>query len=78
MVDLNELDVEHFNIREVLHCIMHTISFHRDLGLVRPKDVVSELFEIWNPNVGFTEIWCFATLVVLPLVPCLEKWKHSL
>lgn len=26
--------------------ILHTIAFHRALGLVRPKDVDSELFDI--------------------------------
>lgn len=43
---LKELDVEHFEIREVLGCILHTILFHRALGLVRPKDVDLQLFEI--------------------------------
>lgn len=46
MVNLNELDVEHFKIPEVLRCILHIIAFPRALGLVRPKDVVSKLFEI--------------------------------
>ncbi|XP_010263772.1 PREDICTED: autophagy-related protein 101-like [Nelumbo nucifera] len=44
---LKELEVEeHSEIREVLRCILHTIVFHRALGLVRPKDKDSELFEI--------------------------------
>ncbi|KAL6572904.1 hypothetical protein OROHE_002380 [Orobanche hederae] len=43
---LKELDVEHFEIREVLRCILHTVLFHRALGLVRPKDIDLELFEI--------------------------------
>ncbi|CAO2830810.1 unnamed protein product [Amaranthus hypochondriacus] len=43
---LKELDVEQFEIGEVLRCILHTIMFHRALGLVRPKDVDLELFDI--------------------------------
>ncbi|CAK7339423.1 unnamed protein product [Dovyalis caffra] len=43
---LKELEVEHFEIREVLRCILHTIVFHRALGLVRPKDIDLELFDI--------------------------------
>ncbi|CAH9060779.1 unnamed protein product [Cuscuta epithymum] len=43
---LKDLDVEHFEIREVLQCILHTIFFHRALGLVRPKDIDLELFDI--------------------------------
>ncbi|KAK6922995.1 Autophagy-related protein 101 [Dillenia turbinata] len=49
---LKELDVEHFEIREVLRCILHTISFHRALGLVRPKDIDLELFEITYVQCG--------------------------
>ncbi|CAL9114899.1 autophagy-related protein 101-like isoform X1 [Musa acuminata AAA Group] len=43
---LKELVVEPPEIREVLRCILHTILFHRALGLVRPKDVECELFDI--------------------------------
>ncbi|XP_065632079.1 uncharacterized protein LOC112033099 [Quercus suber] len=43
---LKDLEVEHFEIREVLRCILHTIVFHRALGLVRPKDVDLELFDV--------------------------------
>ncbi|KAJ7554532.1 hypothetical protein O6H91_06G144700 [Diphasiastrum complanatum] len=32
-------------VREVLRCILHTIMFNRALGLVRPRDIDSELFE---------------------------------
>lgn len=42
---LKELEVEHYQTREVLRCILHTILFNRALGLVRPRDVDSELFE---------------------------------
>ncbi|KAI3794077.1 hypothetical protein L1987_36702 [Smallanthus sonchifolius] len=49
---LKELDVEHFEIREVLRCILHTIFFHRALGLVRPKDIDFELLEITYVQCG--------------------------
>ncbi|KAF5738196.1 autophagy-related protein [Tripterygium wilfordii] len=53
---LKELDVEHFEIREVLSCILHTIVFHRALGLIRPKDIDLELFEITYVQCGDVEI----------------------
>ncbi|GKU94667.1 hypothetical protein SLEP1_g8127 [Rubroshorea leprosula] len=53
---LKELEVEHFQIHEVLSCILHTIVFHRALGLVRPKDVDLELFEITYVQCGDAEI----------------------
>lgn len=43
---LRELEVEPHQIREVLRSILHTVAFHRALGLVRPKDVDLEIFEI--------------------------------
>ncbi|KAL6337914.1 hypothetical protein AAG906_002380 [Vitis piasezkii] len=48
--DLKEL------IREVLRCILHTIVFHRALGLVRPKDIDLELFEITYVQCGDAEV----------------------
>ncbi|KAJ4966586.1 hypothetical protein NE237_018435 [Protea cynaroides] len=53
---LKELDVEHFEIREVLRCILHTIVFHRALGLIRPKDIDSELFDITYVQCGDAEV----------------------
>uniref|UniRef100_A0A7N0UKT8 Autophagy-related protein 101 n=1 Tax=Kalanchoe fedtschenkoi TaxID=63787 RepID=A0A7N0UKT8_KALFE len=53
---LKELEVEHFEIREVLQCILHTIVFHRALGLVRPKDVDMELLEITYVQCGDVEL----------------------
>ncbi|KAB2617931.1 hypothetical protein D8674_013800 [Pyrus ussuriensis x Pyrus communis] len=53
---LKELEVEHFEIREVLRCILHTIVFHRALGLVRPKDIDLELFEITYVQCGDVEL----------------------
>eukprot|EP00252_Welwitschia_mirabilis_P012443 TRINITY_DN27508_c0_g1_i2.p1 TRINITY_DN27508_c0_g1~~TRINITY_DN27508_c0_g1_i2.p1 ORF type:complete len:216 (-),score=42.98 TRINITY_DN27508_c0_g1_i2:30-677(-) len=53
---LNELEVESFQIREVLRCILHTIAFHRALGVVRPKDVDSGLFDITYVQCGDVEL----------------------
>ncbi|CBI18564.3 unnamed protein product, partial [Vitis vinifera] len=54
--DLKELELENFQIREVLRCILHTIVFHRALGLVRPKDIDLELFEITYVQCGDAEV----------------------
>ncbi|XP_078430551.1 meiotically up-regulated protein [Wolffia australiana] len=53
---LKELELEIFQVREVLRCILHTILFHRALGLVRPKDVDSEHFEITYVQCGDAEL----------------------
>ncbi|KAJ6801428.1 autophagy-related protein 101 isoform X2 [Iris pallida] len=53
---LKELVLEQLEIREVLRCILHTIVFHRALGLVRPKDIDCELFEITYVQCGDTEL----------------------
>ncbi|XP_022132990.1 autophagy-related protein 101 [Momordica charantia] len=53
---LKELEVEQFEIREVLRCILHTIVFHRALGLVRPKDIDLELFDITYVQCGDVEL----------------------
>ncbi|KAK9670429.1 hypothetical protein RND81_13G201500 [Saponaria officinalis] len=53
---LKELEVEHFEIREVLRCILHTVMFHRALGLVRPKDIDLELFDITYVQCGDVEL----------------------
>ncbi|KAG5624015.1 hypothetical protein H5410_009233 [Solanum commersonii] len=46
VVKLKELDVEQFEIQDVLQCILHTIMFHRASGLIYPKNVDLELFEL--------------------------------
>ncbi|CAN4079611.1 unnamed protein product [Withania somnifera] len=53
---LKELGVELFEIQEVLLCIFHTIVFHRALGLVRPKDIDLELFDITYVQCGDVEV----------------------
>ncbi|CAN1343583.1 Autophagy-related protein 101 [Linum perenne] len=53
---LKELEVEHFEIREVLRCILHTVVFHRALGLVRPKVIDLELFDITYVQCGDVEL----------------------
>lgn len=44
--ELQVLVLEHYQIREVLRCLLHTILFNRALGPVRPRDVDSEVFNI--------------------------------
>ncbi|XP_074588348.1 autophagy-related protein 101 [Curcuma longa] len=53
---LKELVGEPLEIREVLRCLLHTIVFHRALGLVRPKDVECELFELTYVQCGDHEL----------------------
>ncbi|XP_031482257.1 autophagy-related protein 101-like [Nymphaea colorata] len=53
---LKELEVEAVEIPEVLRCILHTILFHRALGLVRPNDVDSELFDITYVQCGDADL----------------------
>ncbi|XP_074295408.1 autophagy-related protein 101-like isoform X1 [Silene latifolia] len=53
---LKELQVDDFEIKEVLRCILHTIMFHRALGLVRPKDIDLELFDITYVQCGDVEL----------------------
>ncbi|GBG76793.1 hypothetical protein CBR_g23008 [Chara braunii] len=50
--DLKELEVEYYQVREVLRCILHTIMFNRALGLIRPKEVESMLFDITYVQTG--------------------------
>eukprot|EP00899_Mesostigma_viride_P017893 jgi/Mesvir1/26104/Mv06823-RA.1 len=49
---LPELEVELHQIKEVLRAILHTIMFNRALGLVRPRDTDSELFNITYVQCG--------------------------
>mmetsp|Transcript_39037 Transcript_39037/g.74798 ORF Transcript_39037/g.74798 Transcript_39037/m.74798 type:complete len:208 (-) Transcript_39037:474-1097(-) len=44
--ELPPLAVEHYQVREVMRCLLHTVLFNRALGAVRPRDVESELFEL--------------------------------
>lgn len=53
---LRELKVELSEVQEVLRCILHTIMFHRALGLVRPKDIHCELLEITYVQCGDAEL----------------------
>ncbi|KAJ3698651.1 hypothetical protein LUZ61_002356 [Rhynchospora tenuis] len=53
---LKELELDPAEIRDVLRCVLHTIFFHRALGLVRPKDVDCELFEITYVQCGDAEL----------------------
>ncbi|GAB2278071.1 hypothetical protein Dimus_012768 [Dionaea muscipula] len=74
---LRELEVEHFEIREVLRCILHTIMFHRALGLVRPRDVDLELFDITYVQCGDTEIEKKIDEKIDQFISWVEKHPHK-
>ncbi|QDZ22741.1 DUF1649 domain-containing protein [Chloropicon primus] len=47
VVDLPSIEVEHpHQVQDVLRCVLHTVLFNRALGLVRPREVDLELFNI--------------------------------
>jgi len=46
LFELPPLEVESYQVTEVIRCILHTILFNRALGGVRPREVDSELFDI--------------------------------
>jgi len=37
--NLEELEVEHVYLKDILRCLLHTIIFHRAFGVITPKDV---------------------------------------
>lgn len=43
---LSPLRCEPFQVKEVMRAVLHTILFSRTLGVVRPRDVDSELFDL--------------------------------
>jgi hypothetical protein len=49
---LPELTVESYQLREVLRCVLHTVLFQRALGLVRPREVASDLFDVSYATCG--------------------------
>jgi len=56
LLELPLLKVEAHQVREVLRCLLHTILFHRALGLVRPRDVDMELFDVTYVQCGDAKI----------------------
>lgn len=44
IIKLNNLDIEPYQVTDVLRCLLHTITFNRALGTVNPRDIDSELF----------------------------------
>jgi len=45
-IQLEELHVERFQVKEVLKILLHSIIFQRALGECRMRDIDSELFDI--------------------------------
>lgn len=52
VVTLPELEVEQHQVKEVLHCLLHTIIFSRALGPVRPREVDLHLFDLTYADCG--------------------------
>lgn len=46
VIELPLLEVEPYQVTEVLRCLLHTILFNRALGTVHPREVDSQLFDI--------------------------------
>ncbi|KAL9269320.1 Autophagy-related protein [Drosera capensis] len=74
---LKELEVQSFEIREVLRCILHTIMFHRALGLVRPRDVDLQLFDITYVQCGDVEIERKIDEKIDQFISWVEKHPHK-
>lgn len=53
---LPELEAEAHYVREVLRCLLHTIVFNRALGLLKPKEVDSDLFEVTYVQCGEPQV----------------------
>jgi autophagy-related protein 101 len=45
-IDLPCLALEHYQMKEALECVLHTIVFTRALNPVEPEDVSPELFDV--------------------------------
>eukprot|EP00744_Colponema_vietnamica_P001386 GILI01002295.1.p1 GENE.GILI01002295.1~~GILI01002295.1.p1 ORF type:complete len:231 (-),score=37.09 GILI01002295.1:84-776(-) len=43
---LDEIQIERFQAKEVLRCLLHSIIFNRALGVVAPRETESELFDL--------------------------------
>mmetsp|Transcript_16376 Transcript_16376/g.27042 ORF Transcript_16376/g.27042 Transcript_16376/m.27042 type:complete len:201 (+) Transcript_16376:139-741(+) len=51
-----DIECEQYQIREVLRCLLQTIIFTRALGVVRPREVDCELFDITYITCGDANI----------------------
>jgi autophagy-related protein 101 len=56
IIELRSLDIEPYQVTEVLRCLLHTITFNRALGAVTPHDVHSELFDLTWVTCGDPEV----------------------
>lgn len=46
LFELSPVTVELFQVHDVLRAVLHTVLFHRCLGVVRPREADSGLFEL--------------------------------
>lgn len=52
VIELPPIEIEPYQVTEVLRCLFHTILFNRALGSVVARDVDAELFDITWPHCG--------------------------
>jgi len=53
---IDTIETEEDYCRDVLRCLLHTILFHRALGLVRPKEVVIDLLDLYYVQIDNEEL----------------------
>jgi len=54
--NLQEIQIEHFFLKEALHCLLHSIIFHRALGPVTPREASIPFLEFVYVRVDSPEI----------------------
>lgn len=56
VLQLPEVEIERFALTEYLRAVLHTIVFHRSLGVVTPVHESSELFQAQWCSIGMAEV----------------------
>jgi len=56
LFELAPVEVERFQVKEVLRCLLHTILFNRALGTIKPKEVECDVFDITYARVDDDKI----------------------
>eukprot|EP00656_Telonema_subtile_P046635 TRINITY_DN5312_c0_g1_i2.p1 TRINITY_DN5312_c0_g1~~TRINITY_DN5312_c0_g1_i2.p1 ORF type:complete len:201 (+),score=39.89 TRINITY_DN5312_c0_g1_i2:186-788(+) len=74
---LPELEVSSNEVKSVLRCVMHTIFFHRALGLARPRDVFLEKIGVTYMSCGSLEMERLVELKVNEFCEYLVRSKQQ-
>jgi autophagy-related protein 101 len=56
IVELETLEIRSHQVTDILRCLLHTITFNRALGAVKPRDVDSELFDLTWVTTGDPDV----------------------